>query len=76
MTRKQLLTCHQKKSKHTVEDDSDTEATAHLPPEEVERIRDNKEDLVVAAVKHVDMARKQRYLFIAKKGEARLHAQE
>ena len=41
-----------------------------------EDVRDAEEDLVVAAAKHVEMARKQRLYFISKKGEAKHHADE
>jgi hypothetical protein len=41
-----------------------------------EDVRDTEEDIVVAAAKHVDMARKQCLFFIAKKGEAKLHVEE
>jgi hypothetical protein len=40
-----------------------------------EPVRDAEEDLIIAAAKHVEMARKQRLYFVAKKEEARIHAE-
>jgi hypothetical protein len=42
--------------------------------EHQEPLRDAEEDLIIAAGKHVEMARIQRLLFVSKKEEAKLHA--
>lgn len=56
------------------DEEEDEDEPVPLGDDKQEALRDQQEDLIVNAAKHVQMARAQRMLFVEKKQEARDHA--